>query len=398
MAVGADLPPHPDEPPKANGKHHADGDPKSWSHGAAPGKKTAEAEREEQLRKLLDSTRFDFTRTPEKPAPLLMLQDVPVGSSGNLCNLQAGIKSGKTAALGGMMAAAMVGDKADVDTLGFNASNPKGLALVHFDTEQSEWDYDQSIRRSIARAKVTGPPKWFRSNWMKIASPAERLASFELAMKIYADSYGGIFIAFIDGVADLIPSVNDEERVVDMVGRLEALAVQYHCLIYTVLHENPGKNEFHKTRGHLGSHLERKAETNLRVAKDADGISTIYARPSRNCHIPKEEGWCFSWCSESLAHRSLGMASAIDDGKRRTMKNARAASNEEQLRKLLEKAWPDSEGPLKSWTEIIQRVQANECGRGGNSVSIATAKRRLTEWQAAGWVLKDNGLLYRKMR
>ena len=40
--------------------------------------------------------------------------------------------------------------------------------------------------------------------------------------------------------------------------------------VFCVLHENPGTEQA-KTRGHLGSDLNRKAFANLRIDKDASG-------------------------------------------------------------------------------------------------------------------------------
>ena len=63
---------------------------------------------------------------------------------------------------------------------------------------------------------------------------------------------------------------------------LPLIATEQNAVVVTVLHENPN-SEYGKTRGHLGSQLERKAESNLRLQKDnTTGVTTIFTEKSRH--------------------------------------------------------------------------------------------------------------------
>ena len=85
---------------------------------------------------------------------------------------------------------------------------------------------------------------------------------------------------------------------------LPLIATEQNAVVVTVLHENPD-SEYGKTRGHLGSQLERKAESNLRLQKDnTTGVTTIFTEKSRHCHIPKGQGSRFRWDDESWMHLS----------------------------------------------------------------------------------------------
>ena len=75
--------------------------------------------------------------------------------------------------------------------------------------------------------------------------------------------------------------------------------------VITVLHQNPG-SQHGKTRGHLGSQIERKAETSLRVEKaPKTEIFQAWADSARSCHIPKSEAWRFHWSDEVKMHVTL---------------------------------------------------------------------------------------------
>ena len=74
-----------------------------------------------------------------------------------------------------------------------------------------------------------------------------------------------------------------------------------------MLHENPG-SDIGKTRGHLGSQLERKAETNLRLSKDSSGVTTGYSEKSRGAHIPKDSGIRFAFDEKLAMHVTIAAA------------------------------------------------------------------------------------------
>jgi hypothetical protein len=130
------------------------------------------------------------------------------------------------------------------------------------------------------------------------------------------EQHGGIFSILIDGIGDFLTDPNDPTLSFGLVDELQQLAIGNDCVVITVLHENPN-SEYGKTRGHLGSQLSRKAETNLRLSKDKDGITTIFSTDSRHCHIPREQGFYFHWCDESKMHVTFGGMEELREQKKR---------------------------------------------------------------------------------
>jgi hypothetical protein len=88
-------------------------------------------------------------------------------------------------------------------------------------------------------------------------------------------------------------AANDPDEAFAFIEEWQQLADKYQMVIVCVRHENPG-SETGKTRGHLGSQLERKAESNLRLLKE-DIVTVIYREKSRGAHIPKDKGPRFHW-------------------------------------------------------------------------------------------------------
>ena len=84
--------------------------------------------------------------------------------------------------------------------------------------------------------------------------------------------HGGIHLVVIDGVADLIDGVNDEESAVALIDELFRLAGIYKTVIICVLHLSPSG---YKLRGHLGSEIQRKAAGILSIEKDDDKVNSV---------------------------------------------------------------------------------------------------------------------------
>jgi hypothetical protein len=263
----------------------------------------------EALATLLECRIFDPARPPAAPEAVLSLDGKCVATPENFMVVQAKVKAGKTAVLGAIMAATMevaapATPGAARDCLGFTASNPRGHAVVHFDTEQSRYHHHLLIARALQRGGRTEPPPWLRSYYLKGMSVAQRLEALRCELRRAQRACGGIHLVILDGIADYCQDVNDAEEAVALVATIEALAVEYATVFIVVIHENPA-TDIGKTRGHLGSHLERKAETPLRLEKDADGVTVMFADRARGTHITREEGIRFAWDDEAKMHLRL---------------------------------------------------------------------------------------------
>jgi len=322
------------------------------------------------LASLLSERVFDFGKCPVKPIPILSLCDMPICTPGNLTNIQGPVKSGKSAVEEAIMAAAINGNRQGPDTLGFSAENPKGFALLHFDTEQSRFDHDALVRRALRRARATEPPAWFISYSTADLDIGQRRRAIRHAMVEARETHGGIFAVMIDGIGDLCADPNDPEEAFDLVHELHALAITHDCAIVTVLHENPG-SENGKTRGHLGSQLERKAETNLRLAKDKDGITTMWADRARHCYLPKEQGPCFSWNDGEEMHTSCGTAGEI-----------KSTANREKMQGEAESVFGEAQS--MTYGDLAEAIENTL------EVSTRTAKSRIKAWLADGITWKDS--------
>ena len=128
---------------------------------------------------------------------------------------------------------------------------------------------------------------------------------------------------------------------------LHQLAICFDTVILAVLHENPGDNQHGKTRGHLGSQLEHKAETNLRLAKDGEGITVVFADKARHVHIPREQGQRFKWCDDAKMHVSTASAAETKGGAKRDVLHALAVEVFRDVPAAVGLAWMETHERIK---------------------------------------------------
>jgi hypothetical protein len=87
----------------------------------------------------------------------------------------------------------------------------------------------------------------------------------------------------LDGIADLVSDVNNIEESNAIVQDVMRWTQQLNCVAICVIHQNYGSD---KPTGHLGSALQKKAETMIKVERDGM-MAKISPKDSRN--FPFEE-------------------------------------------------------------------------------------------------------------
>ena len=316
---------------------------------------------------------FSASRVVSKPLPVLRFGEVEVVTRGNLSLVTALQKHGKTATIGAVLAATMKDASSGGDTFGINTANAEGHAVIHLDTEQSTYDHHCVMLTALKRAERDAPPPWLYSYSVLGVGIEEVWRHMEERLYTLRAKHGGICLLIIDGIGDLVVDVNDAQECVPAVLRLQALAVRYNCAILNVLHLNPGSRaETAKSRGHLGSTLERKAEVDLRVVKDKEEVSTVFTACSRRESILIDKGLRFKW---SPAH---GMHMSVKTPARKT-EDSKITAHREFCGQIFQ------EGNPLTYTEMRASIMKL------TGLSEKSAERTFTEFKKSGLIEKKDG-------
>ena len=148
--------------------------------------------------------------------------------------------------------------------------------VLYFDTEQSKYHVQMAVKR-ICRQIDVDIPNNLSTYGLRKSSPYERLKLVEHAI----ENTPKLGFVVIDGIRDLITSINDEAESTNMASKLLEWTERYNIHIVVILHENPGSD---KARGHIGTELTNKAETVITVQIDKydDDVSIVSAGFCRN--------------------------------------------------------------------------------------------------------------------
>jgi hypothetical protein len=157
---------------------------------------------------------------------------------------------------------------------------PEKNEVVYFDTEQGKYHVQLAVKRICKQINVP-EPKNLHTYYLRSHTPAERLQFIE--NEILSNDKIGILI--IDGIKDLITSINDEEQATMLVSKLLKWTEDRKIHIITVLHQNKSDNN---ARGHIGTELINKAETVLEVAKSEGDDKIIIVTPLQCRNKPPE--------------------------------------------------------------------------------------------------------------
>jgi len=248
-----------------------------------------------------------------EPAPLSIrftVAEIPIATPGNLVAVCAQAKAGKSAFIGACIGATFTASR-NADFLGVLGHNAGDFAVVHVDTEQAPSDHWGIIQTAKRRAGIERTPAWLHSYATAGWSAKERRAALPQMLRIAKNKHGGIHAVFLDGVADFINDPNAGDEVFPFVDEIRGLSVEFDCPIFVVLHLNPGTE---KGRGHLGSQLERRAETNLVLDKDAEsGRTVVFSTKQRRAPILKADGPAFRWDDGNQMHVSVESVRAERD-------------------------------------------------------------------------------------
>lgn len=313
------------------------------------------------------------TETPiERTDPVITICGASFAKKKNLSAVSAPSKAGKTGVISAFIAGAIAPDGVfdgfpDISV----QPNNEGRAVIHIDTEQADEDHQDNIKAIIRRAGIDKEPDYFLSFNIRPLSLNDYQAFTNKLFDEAAERFGGIHSVFIDGGADYISGVNDEETAKAAVKYFIDLATSYACPVITVIHLNPGSD---KERGHFGSELQRKSYGLITIGRDGD-ISTLAPKMLRRGGYGAQP-ITYTWSEEKRYH--IQIDGTVRSGSTKKLEDAKV-----QVKQCVKP------GESLTHTEAKERVQT------GLTIGETAAKTRVKDWTAWGLLLKGEDGRYR---
>ena len=316
----------------------------------------------DSIRPYLLDPREDY---PE-PYTMLEFKGVPFAKVGGLAAISGQKKNGKSFVLTQLMAA-ILGDgcektsqylpglKVPERTIEYLGHKPK---VLYVDTEMEKLSSAKVLRRVhwLCDWDMNEPNDRFSILWLKtmpkddIAKPYKR--RYEL-IKMAIDVIHPD-VVFIDGLRDLLASINDEESGTTILDELGSLAEERSMNIWLALHQNPGKSadsDEAKMRGWIGTELGNKvSDTLISIkTKTTNGVSfTVKQQDARDKDM---DDWKFEVTDDA---GKLGVPRIVTNGTNLNSKSKEQppCDDTQSIRAWIEEAktlyeWPMSRSDIK---------------------------------------------------
>ena len=230
--------------------------------------------------KLCNEAQLDIDKEVLPPPVAIYIGDSPACTFGNFSASIGKPKGKKTFNVSAMTAAAMT-NSTILNYRGNMPANQNGI--LYFDTEQSTYHAFRVFKRIAtltrkSNQEINEKIKYFA---LRKYSVEDRIGMIDHKIR----NTPAVGLVIIDGIRDLMLDINNPREATLIVNYLMKWTEEFNLHLHTVIHQNKGDEN---ARGHIGTEINNKSETVLRVEKDKneDSISTVEAVYIRDVSFP----------------------------------------------------------------------------------------------------------------
>lgn len=247
--------------------------------------------------------------------------------------------------------------------------------VVYFDTEQSKYYVQKAVKR-ICKQINEPEPHNLHAFHLRSLTPAERLQFIE--NEIYNNDKIGFVV--IDGIKDLVTSINDESEATMIASKLLKWSEERNIYILVVLHQNKSDTN---ARGHIGTELINKAQTVLSVTK-AEGDNDISIVEPQQCRDKEPEIFAFE-----INEFGLPVVAENFEIRTETVKNKFNVTDMGgfQMYSLLNEVY--SKGNSFSYSELTIQIKIAYKNQFKKDIGTNRAKELITVCKNNNWILQD---------
>lgn len=323
-----------------------------------------------ELQRMLQESNISMYDPIEIPPALISFDKTPVATTGNFSAVIGKPKSRKSYFLSYLIAQAFTKHAGKIQV-----NQPQhGIGVGIFDTEQSSHKTQKNV--NIIAKMVGGDPENINLVSYNLRKYNSKTRT-ELIEQYLIDNAGDVQLMIIDGIRDLVTSINDEQEASTIVGKLMYWSQEYNLHIVVVLHQNKADGN---ARGHLGTEVINKAETIIEVEKIDEHISTVKCVFSRDEHFPP-----FSF--EILPEGTVGLIDTPISKKH--AKNKNKPTEQDSFLPILKHIF--SEQPRLNYGDLVSALQ-KECTKNELHLGVKKIKEMVGISVGAGLLLKKKGV------
>lgn len=230
--------------------------------------------------RMCNEAQLDIDKEVPPPPVAIYIGDSPACTFGNFSASIGKPKGKKTFNVSAMTAAAMTNST----ILNYRGSMPPNQnGILYFDTEQSTYHAFRVFKRITTLTRKSNQEINERIKYFALRkySVEDRIGMIDHKIR----NTPAVGLVIIDGIRDLMLDINSPREAPLIVNYLMNWTEEFNLHLHTVIHQNKGDEN---ARGHIGTEINNKSETVLRVEKDKndDAISTVETVYIRDISFP----------------------------------------------------------------------------------------------------------------
>jgi hypothetical protein len=323
-----------------------------------------------RLIELLKKAKYDPKKPPPPDQVVFTVSGCPVGSLGNFVAFTGRPKMGKSVYLSGCLASAMLpGDIWDMKlTLPTDRNH-----IQYYDTEQSAYHFHRLMGMSKRLMGMDNLPLNLSGYLLREFEPVDLMDMIEMGIRQDPKTS----VVFVDGLLDLCDDYNDVRESKKVLKWLMRITKTFNILVIGVIHQSK-KNEY--SIGHLGSGVDRWAESTFLVEKDeSERFISMSLQLSRNS-IDKFPPVTITFNGEEFVQATIDLTS-----KKQQVSKSPAEFQDTEHKYMVGALLTD--GPcnyenLKQSLHELKAIPKTKCGA------------FITYWQEHGYIFKDDKKMY----
>ena len=332
----------------------------------------------------------------EYPEPFYMLEfnGVPFSTIGGIQAMSGQKKNGKSFVFTMLMAAILKGDPersrvpsylpgliVPQRTIEYLGHEPR---VLYVDTEMEMLNSAKVLRRVhwLCGWDMKVPNDRFHVLWVKTVPNDDNVPSYKKRFDIIKLAIDALEpdIVFIDGLRDLLLSINDEETATAILDYLSSTAEERRMCIWNALHQNPKANsdgEDTKMRGWTGTELGNKVSDTLVSVKNKTTTGVTFTVKQVDARGKDMEDWKFKITDDA---GNLGIPMIMGSAGEIVESKSEFEMTDENINKVV----LDAIG-----TETIGEATLRERIKKNNHIGSAKAQECITRATNNGVLLKD---------
>lgn len=218
-----------------------------------------EAKEEKDLFEKFLETRFDIHKPPKNVDVIFKIhsesESYDVGGLG-MFGLIKGREKARKSTLGATILASAINGGNPLMNMELKIGDK---IILHFDTEQSDFFYYQTQKRTLQFGGKNDNYPNFYSFSIKQYSINERIMLIDRSI----DHFQNIGVLILDGLLDLCPNPNNEEKAMQTIQKVTDWRDKSGAMVLGVMHMSRGINS--DTLGHLGAFANRKCDFSIEI-------------------------------------------------------------------------------------------------------------------------------------